>query len=99
MNLRAEFDPNAGRIFYKPEPSPALEAAARTATFRDFLRFSQYPFWRVQPAAEAEGDVTVEVMDLRFGTPLNPGFVATAIVNSRLQVVQSSFNFGAAKPR
>ena len=55
MNVRADFDPNAGRIFYKPEPSPALEAAARTATFRDFLRFAQYPFWRVQPAAEPEG--------------------------------------------
>src|SRR5207248_2523489 len=23
LNLRADFNPNAGRIFYKPEPSPA----------------------------------------------------------------------------
>jgi inner membrane protein len=99
MNLRAGFDPNAGRIFYKPEPSAALDAAARTPTFRDFLRFSQYPFWRVQPAAEPDGNVTVEVMDLRFGSPVNPGFIATAVVNSRLQVVRSWFTFGAAKPR
>jgi inner membrane protein len=99
MNLRADFDPNAGRIFYKPESAPALQVAARTETFRDFLRFSQSPFWRVQPAAEPEGDVTVEVMDLRFGSPLTPSFVATAVVNSRLQVVRSWFIFGAARPR
>ena len=99
MNLRGDFDPGAGRIFYKPEPSPLLDAAARTPVFRDFLRFSQYPFWRIQPAAEPEGDATVEVMDLRFCTPLSPGFVATAVVNSRLQVVRASFTFGAAKPR
>jgi inner membrane protein len=99
MNLRADFDPNAGGIFYKPQPAPALDAAAHTVTFRDFLRFAQYPFWRVQPAAEADADVTVEAMDLRFGSPLRPGFVATAIVNSRLQVVRTWFTFGAAKPR
>lgn len=99
MNLRGDFDPGAGRIFYKPEPSPLLDPAGKTPVFRDFLRFSQYPFWRVQPAAEPEGDAVVEVMDLRFGTPLSPAFVATAVVNNRLQVVRTSFVFGAAKPR
>jgi inner membrane protein len=99
MNLRADFDPNTGAIFYKPEPSPALEAAARTATFRDFLRFAQYPYWRSQPAAEQEGGFTVEAMDLRFGSPQSPGFVAGALLNSRLEVLRTWFNFGAAKPR
>jgi len=99
MNVRSEFDPGAGNIFYKPEPSPALEAAARTATFRDFLRFAQYPFWRVQPAAEQEGGFTVEAMDLRFGSPQAPGFVAGAVLTARLDVVRTWFTFGAAKPR
>jgi hypothetical protein len=99
MNLRADFDPNAGGIFYKPQLAPALDAAARTVTFRDFLRFAQYPFWRVQPPAEADADITVEAMDLRFGSPLSPGFVATAIVNSRFQVVRTWFTFGVVKPR
>ena len=99
LDLRADFDPNAGRIFYKPETSPAIDAAARTATFRDFLRFSRYPFWRVQPAAEPEGGFLVEAMDLRFGSPQSPGFLATAVLTSRLEVVRTSFTFGAAKPR
>ena len=51
------------------------------------------------PRPKPDADVTVEVMDLRFGTPLSPGFVATAVVNSRLQVVRTWFTFGAAKPR
>jgi inner membrane protein len=99
LNVSANFDPNTGRIFYKPEPSPALEAAARTATFHDFLKFSHYPYWRVQPAAEPEGGFKVEAMDLRFGDPQAPGFVATAILNARLEVVRSWFTFAAAKPR
>jgi inner membrane protein len=99
VDLRSDFDPSAGSIFYKPAPAPALEAAARTATFRDFLRFAQYPYWRVQPAAEPEGGFTVEAMDLRFGNPRAPGFVAVAILTSRLEVLRSWFTFGAAKPR
>jgi inner membrane protein len=99
LDLRAGFDPAAGRIFYKPEASPAIDSAARTPTFRDFLRFAQYPFWRVQPAAELEGGFTVEAMDLRFGSPQAPGFVARAVLTSRLEVVRTWFTFGAAKPR
>jgi|SRR5581483_4688388 len=99
LDLRAGFDPNAGHIFYKPEPSPAIDAARRTPTFRDFLRFSQYPFWRVQPAIEPEGGFTVEAMDLRFGSPQQPGFLAGAVLTSRLDVVRTWFTFGAAKPR
>jgi hypothetical protein len=41
----------------------------------------------------------VEVFDMRFGTPLAPGFSSRAVVDSRLQVVESSFGFGAARPR
>ena len=41
----------------------------------------------------------VEVFDLRFGTPVAPGFVARAVLDSRLRVVESSFHFGAARPR
>jgi inner membrane protein len=99
VDLGSDFDPNAGSLFYKPEPSPAVEAAARTMTFRDFLRFAQYPYWRVQPAAEPEGGFTVEAMDLRFGNPRAPGFVAEAILTSRLEVVRAWFTFGAARPR
>jgi inner membrane protein len=100
VNLRVEdFDPGAGRVFYKPDTSPAVTAAAATSTFRDFLRFAQYPFWLVVPLSEPENAVAVQAMDMRFGSPLRPGFVATALVDAQMRVVRSWFTFGAAKPR
>jgi hypothetical protein len=36
---------------------------------------------------------------LRFGTPLAPGFMARAVLDGRMQVVESSFQFGAVRPR
>jgi inner membrane protein len=99
LDLRAEADPNAGSIFYKPESSPGLDAARRTAAFQGFLEFAQYPYWRLQPRPEPENTITVEAMDLRFGSPLNPGFVATAIVNSRMEVMRSWFAYGVTRPR
>jgi inner membrane protein len=99
VNLLGEFDPATGRTFYKPEPSPAIEAARRTPVFEEFLRFSQYPFWQVTPAEQAEGGTRVEAMDLRFGDPRTPGFVATAIVDANQRVIRAWFQFGAARPR
>jgi hypothetical protein len=55
--------------------------------------------WRVTPYPEIENGRLVEVFDLRFGTPLAPGFVARAVVDARMQVTESSFSFGAARPR
>ena len=80
-------------------PRSCSKAARRTAVFQSFLRFSQYPLWRVTPYPEVENGRLVEVFDLRFGTPLAPGFVARAILDSRLQVTESSFSFGVARPR
>jgi hypothetical protein len=99
INLLGDFDPATGRTFYKPEPSPAIEAARRTQVFEEFLRFSQYPFWQVTPAEQAEGGTRVEAMDLRFGDPRTPAFVATAIVDANQRVIRAWFQFGAASPR
>ena len=99
LNLRADFDPAGGHTFYKPEASAALDAAARTPAFHDFLAFSLYPLWRVTPLSDPANGAQVEAMDLRFGSPLQPAFVTTAIVDGRLHVLQSWFRFGAAAPR
>jgi inner membrane protein len=99
LDLRADFDPNAGRAFFKPDPSPVIAAAARTAPFRDFLAFSLYPYWRVLPVPDPENGTQVEAMDLRFGAPPRPAFVATAIVDGRRQVIRSWFRFGITGPR
>jgi hypothetical protein len=101
QNLNLAMDPGSARgtFFHKPDPEPAIDAARRSATFQGFLRFSQYPLWRVTPYPAVENGKLVEAFDLRFGTPLAPGFVARAVLDSRMQVVESSFQFGAVRPR
>jgi len=99
VNLLADFDPHSGRRFYKPAPDPALQAAGRSREFQDFLRFSEYPFWRMTEIWEPDAGTRVEAMDLRFGTPADPGFVVTAILNPQLQVIRAWFTFGNARPR
>ena len=51
LNLATDPGNARGTIFHKPDPEPAIDAARRTATFQAFLRFSQYPLWRVTPYA------------------------------------------------
>ena len=94
VNLAA--DPGSARplIFHKPEPDPAIDAARRTATFQRFLEFSQWPLWRVTPYPAHENARLVEVFDLRFGTPLEPGFMVSAVVDPKGQILESSFRFG-----
>ncbi len=99
VNLAGEFDPARAQVFHKPEYDPALDAARGTHTFQEFLRFAQWPLWRVSPAADRENAKLVQVLDLRFGTPLAPGFMASAVVTSRQQVVETRFQWGPLRPR
>jgi inner membrane protein len=103
LNLAQPFDPTRAQIFHKPEADPAsdaaIAAASRSATFQQFLRFSQFPFWRASPAEEPENSKLVEVMDMRFGSPMAPGFMASAVVDSRLRVLRTAFQFGVIRPR
>ncbi len=99
VNLAGEFDPSSAAVFPKPEPDPALEAARSSATIREFLRFSQFPLWRVTPAAEPENSRLVEVFDMRFGSPQAPGLMASALIDSANRVVRTSFQFGRIGPR
>jgi inner membrane protein len=99
LNLATDFDPTRASIFHKPEPDPALDAARLTPTFEEFLKFSQFPFWRISPVSEPENGKLVEVMDLRFGTPLAPGFMASAVLGGKLQVIETRFQWGTVRPR
>jgi inner membrane protein len=98
FSLSGDFDPTRASIFHKPEPDPAIDAARRTAVFQEFLRFSQFPFWRVLPAPDFADSREVEVEDLRFGSPQSPAFVATALVDRRGQVQRASFAYGPVRP-
>ena len=101
QDLNLAMDPGSARgtFFHQPDPEPAIDAALRTTTFQEFLRFSQYPLWRGSPYAALENGKLVEALDLRFGTPLAPGFVVRAVLDARMHVVESSFQFGAVRPK
>ena len=97
FSLLNEFNPARGTIFYKAEPSPAVQAANHSPVFRDFFRFSQFPFEQATPLGYPEGATRIEAMDLRFGTPAEPAFVATADVDSRMRIIRSWFHYGALR--
>ena len=99
LNLAGTGAPARDVVFQKPEANGALDAASRTAEFQEFLRFSQIPLWRVSPAASPENGKLVEVFDMRFGTPMAPGFMVSARLDSGLRVVETSFQFGRLRPR
>jgi inner membrane protein len=95
VDLLGEFDPTHATIFHKPAPNPAIQAAARLHTFQEFLRFAQVPLWRVSPSADLERGITVDVIDLRFGSPPGAAVMASATMDGGLRPVGSSFQFGA----
>jgi inner membrane protein len=99
VNLLQDFDPSRATIFHKPDPDPAIDAARRTYTFQQFLAFSQFPLWRVSPAPDLDNAFLVQLLDLRFGNPLSPGFMASAIVDSKMQVLRTDYQWALPKPR
>jgi len=60
-----------------------------------FGSFNQLPFWRVTPGVDG---TLVELIDLRFGTPENPGFEARATVDAAGAVHDAQFTFGTRLP-
>jgi inner membrane protein len=89
VNVRQDFDPSAGRIIYKPAPTPAIDAARQAHPVQVFLGFAQYPLWSVSAVDSPGGAHDVEVGDWRFP------FGAQALVDSSNHVISSSFHFGS----
>jgi inner membrane protein len=96
VDLLAGFDPIRALILYKPPPDAAIEAARRTPVFQEVERFSQFPLWRVSPAPDVPDGRMVQLSDLRFGPPGTPAFMATAILDARLEPVRAWFAWGIA---
>jgi inner membrane protein len=94
LNLTGNFDPGQGDFYYKPESSPAFEAARETIPFRVFLEFSQFPLWRVAAVSESPGAKLVGVIDMRFGTPAEPGLGVSAVVEQTGKVAEAGLHFG-----
>ena len=95
INVLTDLDPAEGRVFYQADNPQMIAMASATSDFQAFLRFNQYPLWRVSMAG-TEGTSRVELFDLRFGDPTTPGFVATfTIENGRPE--GESLRFGTPK--
>jgi inner membrane protein len=99
VDLTGTFDPTRGMIFYKPAPDPALQSARQTAVFQQFLTFVQFPLWQVTAAPEFDNRKRVDLFDMRFGTPSQPGFHTSALLDAHDQVLKTSFDFGGPPPR
>ncbi len=91
FRLGAFFDPDASRTNYKPEASPAIDAARETEAVRRFLAFARYPSATVLALPEGRG-VSVEVRDLRFSRPpkaeQRPDVMAVVELDSQLRVTR-----------
>jgi inner membrane protein len=108
VDLRTDFYPADAITYYKPPRTPAMRAAMATYPFQMLLEFVQYPLWVLQPAwganwgtnGDAAAGVTrVSLIDLRFGTPSQSGFAATANVDANNRVLESAFGMGELRPR
>lgn len=99
VDLRAGFHPADAVTYYKPPRTPAMAAAMATYPFQMLLEFVQYPLWVTEPALDADGNTRVSLIDLRFGTPYQSGFAATALVSRDNRVLESAFGLGEVKPR
>jgi len=82
------------RIFRKPPRSPVYLAVMRTQPFRYMAYFSRFPVWDFEPIRLAGGlGERVEQTDLRFGTPGEGEFHASALTNAAGRVLETDFGF------
>jgi len=63
LNHPDDFDSNDSTTRYKPEDSPALEAAEKSSAAADFLVYARIPIANVR---HVEADFAVEIRDARF---------------------------------
>lgn len=87
------FDPDLARTHFKPEASPALEAARKSRAASELLQFARFPKARVEKNLQG---YRVELRDLRFASSLarRSGFTAVVELNSQFQVTNEELRFG-----
>ena len=99
VDLTGAFNPGGGAIFYKASPDAAIQAARQTSVFQQFLTFVEFPLWRITMPPELQGGKRVELYDMRFGTPSQPGFHTTALLDAHDRVLTAAFQFGGPPRR
>ncbi len=90
--LADDVDLEHQRVFFKPEPSPPLQAAENSRTGRIFLDFARFPWGKVE---ETEHGYVVTLQDLRFASlsARRQGFVARFTLDKNLRVLSQAFSF------
>jgi inner membrane protein len=96
VDLRTNFHPADAVTYYKPPRTPAMQAAMETYPFQMLLEFVQWPIWVTQPVMDK---TRVSLIDLRFGSPGQAGFAATALLDKNDEVEESVFGLGEVKQR
>jgi inner membrane protein len=96
--LDDRIDADEARVFRKPDPTPALEAAMRTRTGAIFLDFAEFPWGH---ARESEQGFDVSLRDLRFFSPMSErrGFVMDVKLDRDLRVRSERFSFSSPPRR
>jgi hypothetical protein len=90
VDVRLPLDPTAGRIYYKPERTPALAAALETRTAREFSAFARYRYASVERLEEG---YRVILTDFRFRRERPNGFTCMIDLDNNLQVAKEVFRF------
>lgn len=98
VRVDSEFDPEQGRLTYKPE-SAFLDAALRVDLVRRFSRLVQAPVWSATPWDSAEPATRVELGDLRLGGPPPAGLVAWALIGERGQILDQGLRWDGWRNR
>jgi inner membrane protein len=87
------YDPFTAKPFYKPEESPALDAARASSTASLFLSFARFPRATVE---RTDSGYHVEITDMRFeiGTPPGHSMAAVIEVDDHAKVIHEELRFG-----
>ena len=90
---------NDARVFFKPPQTAAYRVVTQSEPFRYMAYFARFPVWGFDPVALDGGmGTSVDLTDLRFGTP-GTGYVhATALLDSKGRLLDSGFRIGSKKP-
>ena len=96
LSPNARFDPDLAHINYKPESSPALEAARKSRVLQEYLGFARFP--KATVFKQGEG-YRVELRDLRFGSylPFQREVMASVELNAQYEIIKDEFRFGPAR--
>jgi inner membrane protein len=87
------YDPFAAKAFYKPEESPALDAARASSSATLFLSFARFPRAHVE---HNDRGYHIEITDMRFeiGTPPGHSMMAAIDLDENARVTHEELRFG-----